>query len=236
MYKIKNHSPNCLSILNLISGVIGIVFVVNDCSTVAAYAVFIGASFDFLDGFIAKLLHVQSSMGKQLDSLADLVTFGILPAAILYKLMYTYSNIYVAYTALGMIVCTAIRLAKFNVDQRQANRFIGLPTPANAILVATLPLILERATYPYWVYGLTRPWVLPLLTILLSYLLISDVPCMALKFKTFSFQVNRFRYGLLGIGLLLVGMMQIEGLFITVWFYIFCSLCQNQYEKKNFNR
>lgn len=223
----KKHIPNGLSVLNLISGAIGTLLALNGHLVYAAYAIFIGACFDFLDGFAAKLLRAQSAFGKQLDALADLITFGMLPAAILYMLIKTYESCpYRPYAALFMVVFSALRLAKFNIDPKQVNQFIGLPTPASAIIVATLPIILKRALYPHLVNGLTQPLVLPLLTMLLSYLLVANIPFIALKFQGLSFQANRSRYFLIVLWALLVIAMHVEGLFCSVWLYILYALCK----------
>lgn len=222
----KKHIPNCLSICNLLSGAIGTALALHGALIYAAYAIFVGAFFDFLDGLVAKLFRAQSPIGKQLDSLADLITFGMLPASILYMLIKTYESCpYRPYVALLMVALAALRLAKFNVDDRQTDQFIGLPTPASALIVATLPIILQRAAYPCLVDGLTQPLVLPLLTILLSFLLVSNTSFIALKFKGVSFQVNRLRYFLIGLWLFLVVVMKFEGIFFGAWFYIFFSLC-----------
>ncbi|WP_109997349.1 CDP-diacylglycerol--serine O-phosphatidyltransferase [Candidatus Cardinium hertigii] len=221
----QKYIPNCLSIVNLISGTIGMLFVAEDRLVAAAYAIFIGALFDFLDGATAKLLSAQSSMGKQLDSLADLITFGLLPAGIMYKLIRQYTGLLpLSHTALLIVICTALRLSKFNVDYRQTDQFIGLPTPANALLIATLPILLTQPTYPCLIALLTNPFVLPLLSMLLSFLLVSHTPFIAFKFKGLSFQSNSTRYYLLGIGLVFVLAMQIKGIFFAIWFYIFSSL------------
>ncbi|TSJ81427.1 MAG: CDP-diacylglycerol--serine O-phosphatidyltransferase [Candidatus Cardinium sp.] len=222
----KKYIPNCLSVLNLISGAIGTLLALNGHLVYAGYSIFIGACFDFLDGFVAKLLCAQSAFGKQLDALADLITFGMLPGAILYMLIKTYESCpYRPYAALLIVVFAALRLAKFNVDPKQVDRFIGLPTPASAIIVATLPIMLARALYPHLVHGLTQPLVLPLLTMLLSYLLVSNIPFLAFKFQGFSFQANRSRYFLIALGALLIAAMHIEGLFCSVWLYILYALC-----------
>ncbi|WP_243018020.1 MULTISPECIES: CDP-diacylglycerol--serine O-phosphatidyltransferase [Candidatus Cardinium] len=221
----KKHIPNCLSVLNLISGAIGTLLALNDYLVYAAYAIFMGACFDFLDGFMAKLLRAQSLLGKQLDSLADVITFGMLPGAILYRLIQTYESCpYRPYIALLILVFAALRLAKFNVDPQQTDEFIGLPTPASAIIVATVPIILKRALYPQLVHGLTRPLVLPLLTMLLAYLLVANIRFIAFKFKGFSFRANRSRYLLIILWTLLITTMHVEGLFISMWLYVFSSL------------
>ena len=225
----KKHIPNCLSILNLSSGTIGTLLALNGHLIDAAYSILIGACFDFLDGFAAKLLRSQSAFGKQLDALADLITFGMVPAAILYRLMQTYESCpYRPYIALLIVVFAALRLAKFNVDPKQVGQFIGLPTPANAILVATLPLMLQRALYPCLVNGLTQPMVLPLLTMLLAYLLVANIPFIALKFQGVSFQANRARYVCIVLCTLLIGTMHVEGLFFSIWLYILHALCKTK--------
>jgi len=219
----KKHIPNCLSLLNLISGAIGTLLALNGHLIYAAYTIFVGGCFDFLDGFTAKLLRAQSSFGKQLDTLADLITFGMVPASICYMLIKTYETCpYRPYCALFIIIFSALRLAKFNVDPRQVGQFIGLPTPANAILIAILPIMIKHSVYPFLVHGLTQ--VLPLLTILLSYLLVANIPFIALKFQGFSFQANRSRYLLIGISIVLIVTMHIEGLFCSLWLYILHGL------------
>lgn len=221
----KKQIPNCLSILNLISGTIGTVLALDGYLTYGAYAIFIGACFDFLDGFMAKIFRAQSAFGKELDALADLITFGMLPASILYLLIKTYETCpYRPYIALLIVICAALRLAKFNVDTRQTDEFIGLPTPASAILVATLPIILKQSLYQGLVHALTRPLVLPLLTILLAYLLVANIPFTALKFKGPSFNPNRSRYVLIGLWTLLIVTMHVEGLFFSFWSYVLYAL------------
>ncbi|CDG49398.1 CDP-diacylglycerol--serine O-phosphatidyltransferase [Cardinium endosymbiont of Bemisia tabaci] len=221
----KKHIPNCLSLLNLSIGAVGTLLALNGHLIYAAYSIFLGAFFDFLDGFAAKILRAQSSFGKQLDTLADLITFGMVPGAICYMLIKTYETCpYRPYFALLIIIFSALRLSKFNVDPRQVGQFIGLPTPANAMLIAILPIMLERSLYPFLVNGLTQPMVLPLLTILLSYLLVANIPFIALKFQGLSFQANRARYLFIIICTVLIVMMHIEGLFCSLWLYILHGL------------
>ncbi|WP_339044135.1 CDP-diacylglycerol--serine O-phosphatidyltransferase [Cardinium endosymbiont of Tipula unca] len=214
-----------MSILNLISGAVGTVLALNGHLISAAYCIFIGAFFDLLDGFVAKILDVQSLVGKQLDSLADLITFGMVPASIMYTLIKTYETCpYRPYTALLIVIFSALRLAKFNVDSRQTDCFIGLPTPANAIAIATLPMILEQVKSPRLVDALTHPFVLPLLTMFFSYLLVANIGFIAFKFNGIGFQANKIRYFLIVCLTLLIAILKIEGVFLGVWFYIFCSL------------
>src|ERR1700744_168703 len=149
--RVKKHLPNAITCANLFSGCVGIVFAFQGNSIAAAYALFMAAIFDFFYGFASRVLQSFSRIGKDLDSLADIVSFGVLPSVILYKLFLQTPTVegigsYLNFIAFLVPVFSALRLAKFNVDTRQAEMFIGLPTPANGILIASLPLILVQ--YP----------------------------------------------------------------------------------------
>jgi CDP-diacylglycerol--serine O-phosphatidyltransferase len=154
---------------------LGIVFVLNGQIKFGAYFIFAAAIFDFLDGFVARLLKVHSEIGKQLDSLADLVTFGILPAFILFKMVEDNTDIrYLPYLVFIMGVFSALRLAKFNIDERQSDRFIGVPTPANALLISTLPFLSEKSVF--FENILQNPYVLISISFVMSYLLVAELP------------------------------------------------------------
>src|ERR1700740_2323055 len=145
--RMKKHLPNAITCANLFSGCIGIVFCFKENLIYAAYAIFLAAIFDFFDGLASRVLQSFSGIGKDLDSLADMVSFGVLPSVIIYELFLQAPQIehvstYLNYIAFLIPVFSALRLAKFNIDERQTEIFIGLPTPANAILIASLPLIL----------------------------------------------------------------------------------------------
>ncbi|MEY3679312.1 MAG: hypothetical protein RI924_1453 [Bacteroidota bacterium] len=139
----KKHIPNTLTCLNLFSGCVGLVFAFENQLIFAAYAIGISAMLDFFDGMTARLLKAYSEIGKELDSLADVVSFGVLPSLIIYQLFKTSTSVhaYLPYLAFMIAVFSALRLAKFNVDTRQSEHFIGLPTPANALLIGSLPFI-----------------------------------------------------------------------------------------------
>ncbi|TDG95593.1 CDP-diacylglycerol--serine O-phosphatidyltransferase [Cardinium endosymbiont of Culicoides punctatus] len=222
----KRYIPNLFSIFNLICGVIGTVLALNEQLVYAAYCVFIGAFFDLLDGFFARILHAQSPIGKQLDSLADLITFGMVPASIMYTLIKTYETCpYRPYAALLIVVFSALRLAKFNVDERQIDRFIGLPTPANAMAIAALPMVLERQECFPWLYNaLTWPFALPLLAMLLSYLLVSPIEFIAFKSSAIEFQKNKGSYFLITLLLCLVVLLKSVGVFLGILLYILVAL------------
>src|ERR1700761_7543560 len=146
--RVKKHVPNAITCANLFSGCIGIVFAFQGDLIVAAYCVFLSAIFDFFDGFASRVLQSFSGIGKDLDSLADMVSFGVLPSVTLYELFLQSPpaagvGTYLNFIAFLLPVFSALRLAKFNTDTRQAEIFIGLPTPANAILIASFPLLMQ---------------------------------------------------------------------------------------------
>ncbi|TRX61241.1 CDP-diacylglycerol--serine O-phosphatidyltransferase [Fulvivirga sp. M361] len=186
---IKQHIPNFLTCCNLLCGCVGLVWLYEGDVEVAVYLIWLALVFDFLDGFVARLLRVHSPMGKELDSLADLITFGVLPSFILYKMLQQQEvDAWVPYLAFLVAVFSAIRLAKFNIDENQQTVFIGLPTPANAIFISSL--IFVDGSYP----SLLSYPVLLIITILFSYLLVSPMELFALKFKDFGWKGNEVRF------------------------------------------
>jgi CDP-diacylglycerol---serine O-phosphatidyltransferase len=205
---VKKHLPNALTCGNLLCGCLGIVAAMQQDLSWAAYFIFVGMLFDFLDGLAARLLRAYSEIGKQLDSLADMVTFGVLPSIIVHQLFLknlatnSLSNTY-AYMAFLIAIFSALRLAKFNIDTRQNESFIGLPTPASALVVASLPLIIGQ--YPDYQSFIYNQVFLISLSILLSGLMVAEIPLFSLKFKNFAWQNNQLRYIflLLTMGLLL---------------------------------
>ncbi len=220
------HLPNSITCANLLCGCIGIVQALQGQVYTACLLVGLAVVFDFLDGFAARLLHAASPIGKDLDSLADVVTFGVLPSVIVYGLMEKSlpegENGWVAYVAFLIAVFSALRLAKFNNDPRQSEAFIGLPTPANAILVCSLPLIADR--YPQIAPFVTAPAGLIALTLLMSFLLVAEIPLFALKFKSFGWHENRVRYGFLAVSALLLAVWQIIAIPVIIFLYIVVSL------------
>ncbi|WP_317195107.1 CDP-diacylglycerol--serine O-phosphatidyltransferase [Algoriphagus oliviformis] len=224
---IKAQIPNTLTLLNLLAGVIGIITVLEGHVLAGAYFVLVSAAFDFLDGFAARLLRVQSDMGKELDSLADVVSFGVLPGLILFMMAKSSApaDSYLPYLTLIVPMLSAYRLAKFNLDTRQSDRFIGLPTPANALFLSTLPYLAVR--WPMLGELLTLPWALVAIAWLFAILLVSEIPLIALKFKSFAFAKNRFRYALIGISLLIVAGLQLAGIPLVILAYIVLSVIEN---------
>ena len=206
----KKHLPNAVTCLNLLFGCLALTEIFAGRLENGAWFVAAAALADFADGLLARALRVSSAIGKDLDSLADMVSFGVVPGAMLFKLLAAGESPaaswlhYLPYAAFLVTIFSALRLAKFNNDTRQTTSFIGLPTPACTLVVASLPLILA-----YDRFGLKavilNPWLLLGLTMLLSGLLVAELPLFALKFKTLRWADNRrrFIFLLLAAGLLL---------------------------------
>lgn len=225
--KFKAQIPNLLTLLNLLFGVIGIIWVLDGDILSGAYFVLIAAGFDFLDGFVARLLKVQSDMGKELDSLADVVSFGVLPGLILFMMTknQTEPDSYLPYLTLIVPMLSAYRLAKFNLDTRQTDRFIGLPTPANALFLSTLPYLALQ--WPFVEHWLSSPIILIILAWLFAILLVSEIPLIALKFKSLSFSKNTFRYILIVLSIGIVAWLQLAGIPLVILAYIGLSVIEN---------
>jgi CDP-diacylglycerol--serine O-phosphatidyltransferase len=200
--RFKDQIPNLVTLLNLICGSIAIIMVFSGRMSLASWLIILAAFFDFIDGFVARMLNARSEIGANLDSLADVVSFGLAPSLIIFKL-FPDPSIYrvfpgimalVPYLALLIAVAGAFRLAKFNSDPGQADVFKGLPIPATGLFIASLPLILEQSLNPGWMEGLIRnPITLILIITSLSGLMISSIPMMSLKFKNIKWNENANR-------------------------------------------
>jgi len=222
---IKKQIPNTLTCLNLLSGMLGIYFVLEGNINFGAYFIFIAALFDFLDGFLARILKVNSEIGKELDSLADLVTFGVLPSFVLFKMINQNATLgYLPFFVFIVGIFSAIRLAKFNVDTRQSDRFIGLPTPAHALLISTLPFLTAR--FPEMTQILNLPYFIMGLALLLSFLLVSELPLIALKFENFRIKDNLFRYLTLLTGIVCILAFGLAGIPFVIISYIVLSVME----------
>ena len=188
----KKHIPNTITCCNLISGCIATYFAFQGDFTLALLFIIIGAVFDFFDGMSARLLGVSSPIGKELDSLADDITFGFAPSAIVFSYLCTFHIHlpYVPFLAFIMAAFSALRLAKFNLDERQALGFIGLPTPANALFWGSLICGLQEHGFVF--DGLE--WVILVGTFISSYLLIAEIPMFALKFKHWGWKGNEIKW------------------------------------------
>jgi CDP-diacylglycerol--serine O-phosphatidyltransferase len=228
---LKAQLPNFITLLNLLSGVVGILWVLEGQLLYGAYFVILSATFDFLDGFAARLLKVQSDMGKELDSLADVVSFGVLPGILFYSLTKAQTDSQILpYLTLIVPMLSAYRLAKFNLDTRQTDRFIGLPTPANALLLSTLPHLVVH--WPELAPWLTSPLGLVIIAWATSLLLVSELPLIALKFKNSSFQENAYRYILLFFGGFCFTWLQLAGVPLLILAYLLLSGIEQLFRKK----
>lgn len=217
---IKRHIPNALTCANLLSGCIGVVFAFNNRLDVAAYAVLISGIFDFFDGNLARMLNVKSPIGKELDSLADMVSFGFLPGAVMFKLLeQTQSDMaYLPYFGFLITIFSALRLAKFNIDTRQTEDFIGLNTPMNTLFIVSLPFI--QLQYP----GLIgSPLLLVGITVLVSWLLISEIRIFSLKFGTMAWADNKTKFVFLIISAVLIAFLKFVAIPFVLVLYILSS-------------
>lgn len=221
---IKKHIPNTITCCNLFSGCIACTMAFEGCFGWALLFIVLGAVFDFFDGMAARLLKVSSPMGVEMDSLADDVTFGFAPAAMVFALLkqLTYPS-YLAsvadiipYAAFLIAVFSALRLAKFNIDTRQTTSFIGLPTPANALFWASLV-----AGAGDWIMALSAGWFLMLgLILLMSYLLVSEIKMFSLKFKRIAWRANRRRYIFLIVAIPMLSFGVFAAVPIIIWYVI----------------
>lgn len=226
----KKHIPNAITCLNLLSGCLGIVYAFQDNLIYASYAIAIAAIFDFFDGMFARLLKSYSVIGKELDSLADMVSFGVLPSVIVYKLFLQAPQIdgisvYLNYTAFIIAIFSALRLAKFNVDTRQTENFIGLPTPANALLIASLPLIIAEGDHFVSSY-IMNPFFLFVFSLGMSMLLVTEIPLISLKFKNLRFSDNLYRYILVISSIILIIALKFLAVPIVIFLYFVLSVIQ----------
>ncbi len=230
--------PNAITAMNLVCGSLSVFFAVDGQLGWASVFIFAAAAFDFLDGFSARLLKAYSSIGKELDSLADLISFGLAPAAIVFTMLELtffgenqqiqnieadWSQWIALYTSLIIPVAGAFRLAKFNTDDRQSEQFLGMPIPANAIFFASLGLILELGTKQNIVPIILNKYTLLSSVFLCSFLMVSELPMFSLKFKNLNVKENALRFFFLGVTVLLLIFMQIYALPLIIIWYVLLS-------------
>lgn len=225
---IKKHIPNTITCCNLLSGCVAAVYAFQGVYTFAFAFIIAGAVFDFFDGLSARALKVSSPIGKELDSLADVITFGFAPATMvnswLCECVDAHLDMSIAFampfTAFLLVAFSALRLAKFNVDERQTCSFIGLPTPANALFWGAL-VIGSHDTIVDNPYG----WILVIaLVLLFSWLLVAEIPMFSLKFKNLTWKSNRIVYIFLLVSLVLLAWLGLNGLSAVIGWYIILSI------------
>lgn len=231
----KVHIPNALTCLNLFSGCIAVVMIFRNHLDTAAYFVFAAAFFDLLDGMVARKVFSDSAFGKELDSLADMVSFGLVPGAIMFKLfqhsqpdLHFHSENFIRviqFLPFIITVFSALRLAKFNLDTRQTNSFIGLPTPANTLFIVSLPLIIIQMPGRYDDLIL-NPYFIIIVSICSAFLLVTELPLFSMKFKTLGFRENLYQYILLLISLILFPLILFAAIPVVIFLYILLSIIQ----------
>ena len=238
----KKHIPNFVTLLNVLCGSIAVLFAVNGHMTATAFFVILGIFFDFFDGLLARKLKVQSELGLQLDSLADMITSGLVPGIVMFHLLILtvddfslvehsdyltefFSDIeWLPFFGLLITLASAYRLATFNISTNQSDSFIGLPTPANTLLIISFPLIMEHQNNDMMNTIILNPWFLIGVTLLSSFLLNSKIKLIALKFKNWSFKDNAARYLLIILALILLIIFKFAGIPLIIILYILMSL------------
>jgi CDP-diacylglycerol---serine O-phosphatidyltransferase len=232
--KFKDNIPNLITLLNLISGSIAIIMVFSGKLPYASWFIFLAAVFDFCDGLAARLLHAKSAIGAELDSLADVVSFGLAPSAILYMLLLQSRDLpgievaslpLLPFAALLVVAGSAYRLAKFNTDPGQATEFKGLPTPATGLFVAALPLMIGSTDHASALAHLTDNfYILLAIIVFLSWLMISNIPMLSLKFKNLSWKDNYFRFILVAALPVMFILFRFAAIPLTIFLYIILSI------------
>lgn len=237
--KIKAQIPNLFTMLNLFSGCVALVMACEDDFYLAFYFVCLGIFFDFFDGFFARKFGVAGPLGVQLDSLADMVTSGVVPGYVMFKMMAHVDSFgldsYFPYLGFVITLGACYRLAKFNIDTRQSDSFIGLPTPANALFFTSLPLInlsLYDDNFSGMIYN---NWILIGFTFLSAYVMNAEIPLFSLKIKDFSFTKYKLQFFFLAISVLMLIFLQILAVPLIIIFYVLLSIINNIATKKASN-
>lgn len=239
------HIPNVITMLNLFCGSVAVILVITNHFVAAALFVFLGILFDFFDGFAARKLNVQSEVGLQLDSLADMVTSGLVPGLMMYKLLTLASHTPIAELSsdwesslngvqfeiqplalIGLLItlASAYRLAKFNTDTEQQNYFKGLPTPANTLVIMSFPLIMEFQNNDLINETITSSWFLIAVTLLSCYVLNAPFKLFSMKFNTWGFGENALRYIFLILSVVLLVVLHFAAIPLLILIYILLSL------------
>ena len=248
---IKKHIPNLLTLGNLLCGTIATIVAVNGDYLMAASLVVLGIVFDFFDGFAARMLNVSGELGKQLDSLADMVTSGVVPGIIMFKFFGSnlfidaekisnaaeskgiavcftgINNSYLPYLGLLLTLAACYRLAKFNIDTRQSDSFIGLPTPAMSLFVIALPLIPMYSDNQFFIDLVQNNYFLIGVTLVLSFLMNAEIPLFSLKFKTFGVKENLLKYVFLALSVVLLFTLEVIAIPAIIILYVALSVGSN---------
>ena len=218
--KFLQHIPNALTCGNLLCGCIGIIFVLQHSTWSGVWFVLAAGIFDFFDGFAARMLKVSSPIGKELDSLADMVSFGVLPAVVMFQMIDAISSSdFLPYTSFSLAIFSALRLANFNIDENQKDTFIGVPTPANAMFITSLVYLKGP-----WDTVISNDIFLVVITLVFSFLLVAPWELFALKFKNYRWADNKVRFTFMAVSVLLLAVWQLAALPFVILLYILLSL------------
>ena len=232
----KKHIPNLITLLNLFCGCIAVVFVAEMNYEMAFYFVSLGIFLDFFDGFFARLFQVSSPLGLQLDSLADMVTSGVVPGFVMYSMLQEVqtpgSNSVIPYLGFIITLGSCYRLANFNIDTRQTDSFIGLPTPANALFIISLPLVLKHSDSLVILEILSNQWILLLITLFSAFILNAEVPLFSLKIKNLTLKTNALQIVFLIFSALLLFSLQYLAIPLIIIAYVGLSVFNNRFLKK----
>lgn len=234
---IKKYIPNAITLLNLFCGCIALVFAVKLDFQMAFYFVCLGIFLDFFDGFFARLFEVSGPLGVQLDSLADMVTSGLVPGFVMFYLLSNnqadtfFSNL-LPYFGFVITLGSCFRLAKFNIDTRQTESFIGLPTPANALFILSLPLVLAEDSFSMITDLLGNQGVLIGISLLSAFVLNAEIPLFSLKIKKLNFADNSLQIIFLLLSVFLLLFFEFLGIPLVIIFYVLLSVVNNKFLKK----
>ncbi|WGH75844.1 CDP-alcohol phosphatidyltransferase family protein [Tenacibaculum tangerinum] len=247
MVNIKKYIPNLLTLGNLLCGTVATIFAVKGDFFATAILVMVGILFDFFDGFAARVLQVQGELGKQLDSLADMVTSGVVPGIVMMQMLvnaidvdavgyfgvdeYGVTGSNLPYLGLLLTLGAGYRLAKFNIDTRQSDSFIGVPTPAMSLFVISLPLIAQFDKESFFIGLIQNQYFLLLITLVFTYLMNAEIPLFSLKFKNFSFKDNVIKYVFLLLSVILIVTLKIVAIPLIILSYVVLSLVHNSDKK-----
>lgn len=230
---LKNHIADSITSMNLLSGALGVIFTFNGRLDIAFLLMLAAAVFDFFDGMVARMLNAHSNIGKDLDSLSDMVSFGVLPSMMMYTLMcyQTGSNAIWCFIPLVIAIFSGLRLAKFNVDTRQTTNFIGLATPASAMICGSLAYFVTADSGSFLAGWCQNYWFIPVLAIILSALMVSEIPMFSLKIKKDGDSITKMkRIAFLTIALLCLVVVIVASLnwsmtvFLTLVFYVLMNI------------
>lgn len=241
---IKKHIPNLITLGNLFCGAVATIYAVKADFEIVAILVVLGIVLDFFDGFFARILNVTGELGKQLDSLADMVTSGVVPGIVMFQLLngnffsvdaLTFSikgHQYLPYVGLLITLAACYRLANFNIDERQTDSFIGLPTPAMSLFIIALPSIPMYTENQFFIDLIQNEYFLVAVTLILSFLMNAEIPLFSLKFKSFGLKENLLKYVYLVLSLVLLVVLGVIAIPLVIILYVILSVANNMIGKK----